>query len=114
MIQASRSISMYRSSTPRPQPVEVTHGALRERQAFSGGELGESAAGVLLLPDRGAEGIVDLLDAVGEVPRVGVEQSLHPVQGNADVCEGADLDQSYDRESVVCRRSNDGLLAPNS
>ena len=83
------------------QPVEVVHDAVRERQVLSGGEPGDAFAVALQPPDLGAQVLVDLLDATGELLRAGVEELLHPGQRHAGVGQGADLDQSHDRGGVV-------------
>ena len=83
------------------QPVEVAHDAVRERQVVSGGEPGDPLAVALQPPDLGAQVLVDLLDAMGELLGAGVEELLHPGQRHAGVGQGADPDQSHDRGGVV-------------
>ena len=83
------------------QPVEVVHDALRQRQVLPGGEPGEPLAGGLQPPDLGAELLVDLLDAAGELLGAGVEQVLDAGERHTGVGQGVDPDEPDHGRGVV-------------
>ncbi len=92
------------------QPVEVAHDAVWERQVLSGGEPGDAFAVALQPPDLGAQILVDLPDAAGELLGAGIEKLLDPGERHAGVGQGADLDQSHNRGSVVGAVAGVGAL----
>lgn len=68
---------------------------------LSGGEPGDPLAVALQPPDLGAQLLVDLLDAAGEVVGAGVEELLHPGERHPGIGQRADADQPYDGGGAV-------------